>query len=97
MEFPKTNHSQPIEIGIAFYLMAINSFQVVDETLSVNGGLVLNWTDVSISWNPQKYGNKSSLEIPSTDIWLPWIYLINSAKTMSKTQHCEVLYSCMCI
>lgn len=79
---PAANHSQPIEIGIAFYLMAINSFQVVDETLSVNGGLILNWTDVSIAWNPQKYGNKSSLEIPSTDIWLPWIYLINSAKTL---------------
>ncbi|CAG2255051.1 CHRNA7 [Mytilus edulis] len=77
---PVNNHSEPIEISLAFYLLSINSFREIEETLVLTGGLSVVWTDTSLSWNPEDYGNTYSLEVDSTDIWLPWVYLINNAK-----------------
>ncbi|XP_052088678.1 neuronal acetylcholine receptor subunit alpha-7-like [Mytilus californianus] len=77
---PMNNHSEPIEISLAFYLLSINSFREIEETLVLTGGLSVIWKDASLSWNPEDYGNTYSLEVDSTDIWIPWIYLINNAK-----------------
>ncbi|CAC5386731.1 CHRNA7 [Mytilus coruscus] len=77
---PLNNQSEPIEISLAFFLLSINSFREVEETLVLTGGLSVIWKDASLSWNPVDYGNKNSLEVDSTDVWLPWIYLLNNAK-----------------
>ncbi|XP_076079064.1 acetylcholine receptor subunit beta-like 1 [Mytilus galloprovincialis] len=77
---PVDNHSEPLEISLAFYLLSINSFREIEETLVLTGGLSVVWKDTSLSWNPEDYGNTYLLEVDSTDIWIPWIYLINNAK-----------------
>ncbi|XP_052075396.1 ankyrin-2-like [Mytilus californianus] len=38
----------------------------------------MNWTDPSLTWNPKNYGNTDILRVPSADIWIPWVYVLNS-------------------
>ncbi|XP_071136711.1 neuronal acetylcholine receptor subunit beta-3-like [Mytilus edulis] len=77
---PLNNQSEPFEITLAFYLLSINSFREVEETLVLTGGLAIVWKDTSLSWNPVEYGNINSLDVDSKDVWLPWFYLQNNAK-----------------
>ncbi|CAG2255050.1 CHRNA7 [Mytilus edulis] len=77
---PMNNHSEPFKINVAFYLLSINSFREVEETLVLTGGLTMVWKDTSLSWNPVDYGNINSLDVDSKDVWLPYMYLVNNAK-----------------
>ncbi|CAC5376570.1 unnamed protein product [Mytilus coruscus] len=40
--------------------------------------LRMNWTDPSLTWSPKDYGNTDILRIPSAEIWIPWVYVLNS-------------------
>ncbi len=39
-----------------------------------------------MTWNPNEYGGVESLSIPSTDIWIPDFFLINTADQSSWNQ-----------
>uniref|UniRef100_A0AC35FNW9 Uncharacterized protein n=1 Tax=Panagrolaimus sp. PS1159 TaxID=55785 RepID=A0AC35FNW9_9BILA len=39
----------------------------------------MQWTDAKLTWDPMKYGNITSLHIPSDIIWIPDIVLYNNA------------------
>jgi hypothetical protein len=41
-----------------------------------------NWTDPFLTWNPSSYGNVYMTIIDSSDMWVPFIVLANSAITM---------------
>lgn len=77
---PRINQSLPFEIEFAFYLQSLTSFQEIKETLALVAGIHMVWTDVSLSWDPNTYGGIQSIDIPSSDIWLPKVYLMNNAE-----------------
>jgi len=80
---PRTNQSLPFEIEFAFYLQSLTSFQEIKETLALVASIHMVWTDVSLSWDPNTYGGIQSIDIPSSDIWLPKVYLMNNAEEVS--------------
>lgn len=79
---PISNHSTNIDIGISFYLLSINEFKEIEETLVMTGAMGTNWTDVSLSWDPANYGGKSFFSVDATDVWKPLLYLVNNAKKL---------------
>ena len=76
--FPRDNQSEPLNIDIGCILFSVNSFQEVEERISVTAGIDLIWKDISLTWNPTSYGGKEHIFIPSKLIWTPFVVLLNT-------------------
>lgn len=76
--FPTNNQSEPINVELVFFLMSINSFREVDETISVTAGISMTWPDVSLTWDPTSYGGMKTIYFPPSLIWTPQLYLLNT-------------------
>ena len=79
---PVYDHSKPLMVGVTFYLVSINSFKEVEDTVSITGAFNFNWTDPFLAWTPSSYGNVYMTIIDSSDMWVPFIVLANSANKM---------------
>jgi len=80
--FPRDNESVPLNIDIGCILFSINSFQEVEERISVTMGVDLSWTDISLAWDPTSYGGKEYTFFPSNLIWKPYVFLLNTPDTL---------------
>ena len=76
--FPRDNESEPLNIDIGCILFSVNSFQEVEERISVTAGIDLSWTDISLAWDPTSYGGKEYTLFPSNLIWKPYVFLLNT-------------------
>lgn len=76
--FPILDHQFRLRVGFSFWLKTINDFDDVNEFLTLTAAIWMNWTDPSLTWNPKDYGNMEYLRLPSSEIWIPWLYLMNS-------------------
>jgi hypothetical protein len=67
--------------------------RLVEETISITGSFSFDWTDPFLTWNPSLYGNVHWTIIDSSDMWLPFIVLINNVHKMepigSETVVCQ--------
>ena len=79
---PVYDHSKPLMVGFTFYLVSINSFNEVEETISMAGSFTFNWTDPFLAWNTSSYGNQYWTVIDSSDMWRPFMVLTNSVNKM---------------
>jgi hypothetical protein len=52
---PVHDHSKPLTVGVQFYFGSINSFKEIEETISITGSFLFNWTDPFLAWNPSSY------------------------------------------
>jgi len=79
---PMYDHSKLLRVGVTFYLNSINSFKEVEETISIAGSFIFNWTDSFLTWNPSLYGNVYWTVIDSSDMWVLCMVLINNVNKM---------------
>jgi len=79
---PVYDHSQPLIVGVNFYFGSINSFKEVEETISIIGSFLFNWTDPFLAWNPLSYNNQHWTMIDASNMWVPFIVLTNSVNKM---------------
>lgn len=84
---PMLNYSNPLNIGITFYLLSLNYFKEVEELASMLGVFALRWTDPSLTWDPASYGNVYSTIIDPKDMWIPELFLLNRVDTMQPIGH----------
>lgn len=75
---PVTNQSDPIEVYLNFYLLAINGLDEVTEVLKTTGYLWILWYDNFLTWDPTNYGQLEYYFYPQDDIWKPDVALKNS-------------------
>ena len=54
----------------------------MEETISITGSITFNSIDPFLTWNPSLYGNVYWTVIDSSDVWRPFIVLINSVNKM---------------
>lgn len=47
----------------------------------------LQWTDPRLTWEPCFYGNVTRVIITTDGIWLPYVYLVNSADDVEPLGH----------
>ena len=71
----KVAPSTPVTINILVVIDDLIEVNEKDETIKVALFLGKYWSDVSLSWNPDKYANITMLSIPCGDIWKPDIWL----------------------
>ena len=82
---PRKNISKPIYLKLGIAIRAFDSINQVEGTMETNIWLRYWWKDRILSWNPQDYGNTTSIKMytdPDSDnsIWVPDIYLYNTAE-----------------
>ena len=75
---PVVNSSFPVTVGIYFTLHKIEDVKLVDQTLNVQGSLIIRWMDQGLIWDPSHYGGMTHLALSSRDLWLPEIAFLNS-------------------
>jgi hypothetical protein len=92
---PGDNRTVPLPIVIKFFLASLKEFSEGLSKIGIVGSLNLEWTDSRLQWNPDDYGgdlHETSLFI--TDIWLPFLVLMNPfdrlRKTLSDGMSCKV-------
>ncbi|KAI1709350.1 neurotransmitter-gated ion-channel ligand binding domain-containing protein [Ditylenchus destructor] len=51
----------------------------VNQVLTTNLWLEMQWIDYKLNWDPDKFNNIKKLHIPSDQIWIPDIILYNNA------------------
>lgn len=93
---PVTNQTKTLLIDIKLNIKAINKFDETEGVLHTVFGLTLEWTDELIQWNPTDYGQASIVRLPKSKVWIPSLFLVNSATSLEielgndKTQTCNL-------
>ena len=90
---PLADHSKKLDVGVDFYLNSFISINEVDETISIMGVMLLNWTDPALKWDYVSFDNLYSITIDPSDIWKPLMFLVNVADNMEPIGHDVTFYS----
>ncbi|XP_064639596.1 neuronal acetylcholine receptor subunit non-alpha-2-like [Lineus longissimus] len=75
---PVRNASHPLKLNVTFSLFQIIDVDDRGQTVTVAGYLDVFWRDENIQWNPKEYDDITTLVVPSIDVWVPDLGLINS-------------------
>ena len=79
---PISNYSQPIEIQQGIAVQTLESFDQMNEAISLNMWIRSNWVDEYLSWNNVSDPSLRSLDFLSVspdEIWTPDTELLNAA------------------
>ncbi|KAH7726223.1 nicotinic acetylcholine receptor 8 [Aphelenchoides avenae] len=76
---PVKNTSQPLKVKFGASLIRIIDVDEVNQVLTTNLWLEMQWCDYKLVWDPAKFNNIKKLHIPSDQIWIPDIILYNNA------------------
>lgn len=79
---PVTYQMKTLYVDINLNIKAINKFDETEGVLHTVFGLTLEWTDELILWNPTDYGQASVVGLPKSKVWIPSLFLINSATSL---------------
>ena len=75
----------PIYLNLSLAIRAFNNIDQIDGSITMNIWLRYFWIDPYIRWNPEKWGNITSITLDtnpdaSNFIWTPDIFLYNTAE-----------------
>uniref|UniRef100_A0AC34F3F2 Uncharacterized protein n=1 Tax=Panagrolaimus sp. ES5 TaxID=591445 RepID=A0AC34F3F2_9BILA len=76
---PVVNSSQALKVKFGASLIRIIDVDEVNQVLTTNLWLEMQWFDYKLKWDPSKFNNIRKLHIPSDQIWIPDILLYNNA------------------
>ncbi|CAJ0590969.1 unnamed protein product [Cylicocyclus nassatus] len=76
---PVKNASESIKVKFGASLIRIIDVDEVNQVLTTNLWLEMQWFDYKLTWDPARWGGIRKLHIPSDQIWIPDILLYNNA------------------
>ncbi|XP_013787404.1 neuronal acetylcholine receptor subunit beta-3-like, partial [Limulus polyphemus] len=76
---PVHNESESIQVYVSFIPRHILQMDERTQVLTVEGSLVMEWTDQFLTWKPKNYGSIKVFHLPDHNLWQPDIFLYNSA------------------
>ncbi|CAF1179300.1 unnamed protein product, partial [Didymodactylos carnosus] len=79
LERPVLNDSDTLDVVVNLALQQIIDLDEKNEIILLSGWMVLSWNDYALRWKPEKFGNISTIRLPSLRVWTPDILLYNSA------------------
>uniref|UniRef100_A0A914PXR1 Uncharacterized protein n=3 Tax=Panagrolaimus TaxID=55784 RepID=A0A914PXR1_9BILA len=68
---PVVNSSQALKVKFGASLIRIIDVDEVNQVLTTNLWLEMQWFDYKLKWDPSKFNNIRKLHIPSDQIWIP--------------------------
>nr|CDP97556.1 BMA-ACR-8 [Brugia malayi] len=76
---PVRNASSAVQVKFGASLIRIIDVDEVNQVLTTNLWLEMQWYDYKLTWDPEKWNNIRKLHVPSDQIWIPDILLYNNA------------------
>ena len=76
---PVKSYNKPVTTQLGLGVQTLESFDQMEETISLNIWMRMKWTDEYLSWN-SSLSNLTFLSINPENIWTPNLNLINGAK-----------------
>ena len=76
---PVKNFEDAVITKLGLGVQTLESFDQMEETISLNVWVRMNWYDEFLQWNESK-SNLTFLSLNPTDVWTPDLELINAAK-----------------
>ncbi|KAE9547316.1 hypothetical protein FO519_009471, partial [Halicephalobus sp. NKZ332] len=76
---PVANSTQALKVKFGASLIRLIDVDEVNQVLTTNLWLEMQWYDYKLKWDPTKFNNIRKLHIPSDQIWIPDILLYNNA------------------
>ena len=75
---PVHDLTTPIDILVAFELVAIVEVNDVSQQFLCNGNLVFEWIDERLAWNRTEYGGVVVIHPKQQDVWVPHVAGVNT-------------------
>lgn len=75
---PVYNYSEPIEVQLGLGVKTIESFNQMEETISLNIWQRMNWLDQKLGWN-SSMSNLTFISLDPSEVWTPDLELLNAA------------------
>lgn len=69
-------------VSVSFYLMSINSFEMVNHKLTTNGWLSVTWKDEYMVWNPDEHNGIITISTDPKRVWKPRLTVQNTMKDL---------------
>ena len=73
--------SSLIEIDVKLSFKQINNLDEKNQILTSNSYFACFWYDSRLQWDPSEYGDTNDVLIPSNKLWMPDLFIINTAST----------------
>ncbi|CAH8601082.1 unnamed protein product [Dicrocoelium dendriticum] len=68
----------PVYINITYNVVQILAFSQAEETMSISGWFTMKWCDPRLTWDPQDYSDITEVNLPSTNLWIPDVGVMNA-------------------
>ena len=77
-------YNKTMDMSLSYLLFTLIEFDEVTGILSTVSGIVLNWTDPRLQWDPLQYNGLDYLRVPSTKTWYPELFCLNQADKLER-------------
>lgn len=71
LERPVFDDTKTMNVSIGLAIQQIVDVDEKKQIIVFSGWLDMSWTDYSLQWNPEEYGNISTIRVPPNKIWIP--------------------------
>ncbi|XP_046583763.1 neuronal acetylcholine receptor subunit alpha-5-like [Haliotis rubra] len=76
---PVENASKPVIVSFGIALNQLLDLDEKNQVLTTAVWVHEEWTDENLRWDPEDYDGLDTLMIPSTNVWVPDMFLFNKA------------------
>ncbi|KAL5963456.1 Acetylcholine receptor subunit beta-like 2 [Taenia solium] len=76
---PVSHANETLTVFFGLGLLQLMDLDEVNQILTTNVWVELEWTDSRLIWEPEDFGGVTALFIPSEQLWLPDLLLYNNA------------------
>ncbi|XP_069103062.1 neuronal acetylcholine receptor subunit alpha-7-like [Argopecten irradians] len=82
--YPVYNFTDTLSVDTSMLLFSIIDFDELSGVITLSASISLVWTDYRLQWNSSDYGGIEFIQLNSSKIWKPNVYLISTADELSK-------------
>ena len=68
---------EAVKISLQMALYSIVDMNERDQMLTTNCEIITKWSDIFLTWDPEKYNNITDTRLPWDRVWTPDIVLYN--------------------
>ncbi|CAG5131072.1 unnamed protein product, partial [Candidula unifasciata] len=90
---PLRNQSISLSVNMSFFLIMIHNLNMKNQIMTASGWLKFEWCDEFLQWSPNTYGGIDELILFQKDVWLPDIFVENTAQHYRELGNNQMLIS----
>ncbi|XP_076443929.1 acetylcholine receptor subunit alpha-type acr-16-like [Babylonia areolata] len=79
LERPVVNESEPVDVRFGITLQQLIDVDEKNQVMNTNIWLQMTWKAYNLVWDPEDFGNVTTIRVPVHLVWVPDILMYNSA------------------